>query len=259
MTLTRRAVVTVLGIWLFVIATVAAMVTIRQAPEALGHVSGDGAPRRLSARWPATGLNELKVAASDGEVTITAADTNEIEVSVDVRPARQGGSFFSRFRASGNPSDAQLEHRESDGRSTVRLERGNGPLEEHWTIRVPQHFRAQVDMGDGRLSIIGVEGGVWAKANAGLGSSAGTMTVDVPGGALDLSLAVGNINATTGSTTHGAVDVRSDVGDAVLTLAGRAINAPREPGPGHHLRLDGDGPHALRVRVNVGDATLRIR
>lgn len=260
MTLTRRAVVTVLGIWLFVIATVAAMVSIRQSADDVedGAVA-DLSPRQLTGRWAATGLNELKLAASDGEVTITAADVAEVEVSVDVRPARKGSSFFSRFKGSGNPAGATVHHQESDGRTTVRLNGGNGPLEEHWTIRVPRHFRAQVEMGDGRLSITGIEGGVWAKANAGLGSRPGTMTVDVPGGALDLSLAVGEVTATTGSTNHGNVDVSSDVGDAKLTIAGRAINAPREPGPGHRLRLDGEGPHALRVRVNVGDATLRIR
>lgn len=259
MTLTRRALLTVLGIWLFVIATVAGVVSLRQSPDAIDGAPVDPSPRHLTSTWPAAGLTALKVAASDGEVTITAADIAQVEVSVDVRQARQGNSFFSRFRRSGNPGAAQIQHEETDGRSTVRLNGSDGPLEEHWTIRVPKYFAAHVEMGDGRLSVTGIEGGVWAKANAGLDSSPGRMTVDVPGGALDLSLAVGQIVATTGSTNHGAVDVRSDVGDAKLTLAGREINAPREPGPGHRLRLEGEGPHTLRVRVNVGDATLRIR
>lgn len=259
MSLTRRAVLTVVGIWLFVIATVVVMVALREAPADAVDMSGDGTPRHLSARWPASGLTHLKLTATDGNVTISAGETSEVEVSVEVRPARRQSSFFSKLRASGNPASATLSHHESDGRSAVRLDGANGPLEEHWTIRVPKHFAAEVDMADGRLSITGVEGGVWARANAGLGSTAGVMDVDVPGGALDLRLQVGTINATTGSTNHGAVDVRSDVGDARLSLAGRSIQAPREPGPGHRLRLDGDGPHALRVKVNVGDASLKIR
>jgi hypothetical protein len=102
-------------------------------------------------------------------------------------------------------------------------------------------------------------GGVRVKANAGLGSEGGSIRVNVPGGRLDLSLHVGDIHAVTTSTSRGPVDVQASVGDARLTLAGRAIVSPREPGPGHRVRLNDSGPDAVTVKVGVGTASLDIK
>ena len=233
MTLSRRAILTVLGIWLFIIAAVTGVVSMRGTSPAAWASTGDSQPATLAARWPATALQELRLEATQGAVTIVTTDADEVAVSVEVRPTRRTHSFFSR--GSGIPADAQLIHDEIGTQTALRLTDAGGPVEEHWTVRVPKRFsvRATVNVGD--LKVSGVEG------------------------ALELEVSVGTITADSSSVTHGAVDVRSDVGDARLSVEGRSIIAPRRPGPGHHLRLDGDGPHTLTLRVNVGDANLRIR
>lgn len=233
MTLTRRAVVTVLGIWLFIIATVAAMVSLRGTSSPASGPSADPQPRTLVGRWEAAPLREISVVATSGAVTIAGADADEVDVSVEVRPARRTRALFSR--ASGDPGTARLVHEATGTHASLRVADTHGPVEEHWTVRVPRRFGVRVDMHEGRLVVTGVEG------------------------ALDLDVSVGTIDADSHSTTHGAVDVRSQVGDARLTVAGRSIVAPRQPGPGHRLRLDGEGAQALTLRVDVGDATLRIR
>jgi hypothetical protein len=233
MTLSRRAILTVLGIWLFIIATVAGLVSMRDTDANRSEMSSDAQPRTLTARWPAAALQDVRLVATSGAVTLTTGDTDEVDVSVEVRPARRTNAFFSR--GSGDPAAVELMHEETGTQTTLRVSDAGGPVEEHWTVRVPKRFGVRATLGTGRMRVSGVEG------------------------ALDLDVSVGTVSAESGSTTHGTVDVRSDVGDAQLTLAGRSIVAPREPGPGHRLRLDGDGPHALKLRVSVGDAILHIR
>ena len=69
----------------------------------------------------------------------------------------------------------------------------------------------------------------------------------------------GDIHARTTSTSRGPVDVQASVGDAHLTLAGRTIVSPREPGPGHRVRLTDEGPDAVTVKVGVGTASVDIK
>ncbi len=233
MTLSRRAILTVLGIWLFIIAAVTGVVSMRGTSPAAWASTGDSQPATLAARWPAGALQELRLEATQGAVTIVTSDADEVDVSVEVRPTRRTHSFFSR--GSGIPANAQLIHEERGTQTALRVTDAGGPVEEHWTVRVPKRFGVQATVNVGDLKVSGVEG------------------------ALDLEVSVGTITADSSSVRHGAVDVRSDVGDARLSVEGRSIIAPRRPGPGHRLQLDGDGPHTLTLRVNVGDATLRIR
>ena len=249
--MSRRVVVIAVGIWIACIAIAAELVALRGTPQA------PQAARTLSVDVEAAGLQSIDLRASDGTVEVVGTDEDRIRISTEVSTPGQ------KRRWGGFPADlsrADLVAGRSGEVFTARVRvPGNDPIVERWTVRVPRRFRVILDANDSAVEVSDVSGGVSARANAGLGSAPGSIRVNVPGGRLDLSLHVGEIHAQTSSASRGPVDVESGVGDARVTLAGRNIVSPREPGPGHRLRLSDAGPDAVKLRVGVGNATLDIK
>lgn len=183
---------------------------------------------------------------------------DEIQVAVDVSNGSTG--FRLLGSATGDASRTELDSRSTAEALRLRLRGATGDgLDERWHVRVPARLAADVTIHEGTVQITGLEGGVRASVDGGAGHAPGVLQVDVPRGPLDLAVGVGSIDARTAETPRGAVDVRSTVGRATLVLDGHEIVAEREAGPGDRVKLKGDGPDGITVRVSVGDARVRIR
>jgi len=250
--MTRRVVIVGVVIWLAVIAVAAQLVAVRG--------SGDTPPqtRTFIADVDAAGLKALDLRTTDGTVEVIGSDEDRVRISAEVSTPGQKRKWRVSFAADLNRAELVSERRGDAISVRVRVP-GNDTVIEKWTVRVPRRFSVGLEAGDSAVIVTDVAGGVRAEANAGLGSAPGSMRVNVPGGRLDLSLHVGDIRAQTASTSRGPVDVQASVGDAHLTLAGRTIVSPREPGRGHRVRLNDAGPDAVTVKVGVGTASVDIK
>lgn len=249
--MSKRSLVTV-GLVVWGVALVAAVVsgraTVMPAPST----------NALQALVPAAGVTRLEIVAGDGNVTIAAAPSDQIELVVDLSSSPPVGVFVG-----GRVGDAAHTSLDSSTHGTtvtahLRGAIGEG-LIERWTVRVPARLAADVSVHRGQIDISGVEGGVRARADSGVGHDEGVIRVDVPRGPLDLSLGVGTIDARAAETPRGGIDVRSNVGHASLAVDGHDIVAGHEPGPGERVRLTGQGPDDIVARVSVGSARVRIR
>jgi len=250
--MSRKVIVIVVGVWLAGIAVAAELVALRGASQAPVE------SRTFTVEASAAGLRAIDVSATDGSVEIVGTDEDQIRISAQVSTPGQKVKWGVNFPADLNRTELKGERKGDVFSARVRVP-GNARVIERWTVRVPRRFSVNLDAKDSTVVISEVAGGVRASANAGLGSDAGSMRVNVPGGRLDLNLHVGDIQAQTSSASRGPVDVQANVGDARLTLAGRNIVSPREPGPGHRLRLNDAGPDAVTLRVGVGTASLDIK
>jgi hypothetical protein len=216
--------------------------------------------RTLTSHVPAAGVTVVDLETGDAEVEVVAGPDDAIDVRVEASPA--SARRIGIGSPSGDPARADLETTVSNGVLKVRLlDHQMGAFEGRWTITAPARVAARLAIRDGRVDVTGLTGGVTASMGAGLHTNAGRIHVDVPRGALDLSIGVGDVDAKTGAAGYGKVDVRSTVGDASLYVDGHAVDAPHEPGPGHRLQLapGGTAGDDLKVRATVGSASLRIR
>jgi hypothetical protein len=250
--MSRRVVVVAVGVWLVGIAVAAQIVALRGDPPA------PQPPRTLSANVEASGLQSIELRVTDGAVEVVGTDEDRIRISTEISTPAQRRRWSDGF--AGDLARTDLVSARNGDVFTARLRvPGNDRIVERWTVHVPRRFRVRLDANDSTVTVTDVSGGVNVRAKAGLGSEPGSIRVNVPGGRLDLSLHVGEIHAQTSSAARGPVDVESSVGDARITVAGRSIRSPREPGPGHRLRLSDEGPDAIKLRVGVGTATLDIK
>jgi hypothetical protein len=246
----RSLVITGLVVWS--VALVAAVVSGR------GAIMPAPSTNSLQAVVPASGISRLEIVGGDGNVTIAASASDQIELAVDLASNPPIGVFVGK--RVGDAAQTTLDSSTQGTTMTAHLRGAIGDgLTERWTVRVPARLAADVSMHRGQIDITGIEGGVRARADSGIGHESGAIRVDVPRGSLDLSLGVGTIDARAGETPRGGIDVRSRVGRASLSVDGHSIVAGREPGPGERVRLTGEGSDDIVVRVSVGDAHVRIR
>jgi len=212
----------------------------------------------LTASVPAAGLSRIEISAGLGQIDLGVAPGDQIEIAV----ALESGGVAGRLIGTpvGDAARTTLD-------STVRGETlgarvagavGEG-LTEHWTVRVPARLAADVTLDRGVIHITEVQGGVRAAAHAGVGHEPGVIDVDVPRGALALTMGVGTIRAHTRETPPGDIDVQSRVGRARLSIDGHDLVTTGQHGSGERVRLAGDGTDGLVIRVSVGDAHVQVR
>ncbi len=221
--------------------------------------------REISATHKATGLSELELITGNGSVTVTPSPGDEVHVYLTVSPRKGGGGdkkgvlgwlFTSRLDQQEMLDSIELSTTEKDGRLVIRpLPRGGArqdQVTERWVVEVPARFAVNVEADSSAVAIHGIEGGVRLRQGHG------KAIVDVPGGAVDLALAVGDIQADVGSAHDSAIDVRSKVGDTKVWLDDRRVTVNRPPGPGSYFRLEGDAHSQVAIRVTVGNVKLRL-
>ena len=250
--MSRRNIVIAVGVWLAAIAVAAELVAVRGAAQQPSE------SRSFAADADAKGLLSFDLRAADGSVEVIGTDEDRIRIAVDVSTSSERRRWYHVQMAEVSRAELISERNGTVFTARVRIP-GGGPVVERWTVRVPRRFAVAVGANDGAFVISDVSGGVRVRAKAGLGSKPGSIRVNVPGGRLNIALGVGDIDVQTSSASRGPVDVESSVGDARLTVAGRVIESPRSPGPGHRLRLNDAGPDAITLRVGVGNATLDIK
>ena len=250
--MSRRVLVVIGVVWLGLIAVAAELVALRgssQAPPAI---------RTFTADVSGAALEAIELRTTDGAVEVIGTDEDQIRISAEVSTPGQKKRWRFNHPANLDRGELIAERHGAVFSARVRVP-GNDTVIERWTVRVPRRFRVDLGAGDSAVVVSDVAGGVRVRANAGLGSDPGSIRVNVPGGRLDLGLHVGDIHAVTSSVSRGPVDVEASVGDARVTLVGRNIVAPREPGPGHRIRLKDSGADAIVLRVGVGKASLDIK
>ena len=244
--------IAVIGLALWGAAVVAAAVAGRPAPTPAPSTNA------LSTTVSAAGLWRVDISAGQGQVEVGVTPGDQIEIAVALESGGTGARLpgTSRGDAARTTLDAAVQSQTLRARVSGAI--GDG-LIERWAVRVPARLAAEVTLRRGVITVTGVEGGVRASADSGVGQELGAIAVDVPRGPLLLTLGVGTIRARAGETPPGDIDVRSRVGHARLSLEGHDIVTTDQYGAGEHVRLKGDGTDGVIARVSVGDAHVRVR
>ena len=224
-------------------------------------------PRELTWEVPATGVQNLRLAAGNGQVEVVPSSDGVVRVRLraelkrwsDDEPWRRIAAWFL---TSEHEEDAELmaalalEHERRGGTLELGLRPGGrtrtNRVNETWRLELPPGARAEVELGSGDVVVEGIAGGVEVRLGAG------DVRVSAPSGDLDVTVDVGDIDVRLGSLSTREVELTADVGDTRLWVAGNRVEHAREPGPGNHTSLRGSGQYAVRARVTVGDVAVRV-
>lgn len=244
------------------------LVTLSTAVLSCSVVSalGAGGTRVFERELPASDLSRVSVIAGNGEITVIATPEEVVRVRLEARAKRWTGdddrgplAWFLSRRLEDEPDLLQaisLSERVEDGELVLRAHpRGRSResrIAETWRLEVPARLALELSASSAEVEVSGVAGGVRLRQGHG------AAIVTVPGGDLDLGVQVGRLEARSGAREWRRVGLRSDVGSTRLLLDGRRMRYPNPPGPGSHVTLEGRGEDTLELRVQVGDAVLRL-
>lgn len=236
----------------------AALLLLSALPLAAQADPASTMPRTLKADVAGTGFNTVALEVGVGELHVTASNDDKLHVQVTLRRKERQFMWFFHWMGGGTSDQiaaASIEQKTSGDRLTLSLSyphSSGDDMKQEWDVQLPARLKVDAVMEVGDLSIEGVEGGVAAKLNVG------EVSIDVPQGAIDASVDVGEIRAKNATARHGKVQLASNIGDAVLIMSGSESGYHDHGGLGSKVSLDGSGPDAMQLKVNIGDVSLHV-
>jgi len=225
----------------------------------LARADDTGMPRVLNAEVPTTGVNTLALEVGVGEMHITVSNDDKVHAQVTLRHKEREFMWFFHWMDGGTSKEiaaAAIQQKRSGDRLTLTVdyprESDGNDMKQEWDVQLPARMKLDAVMQVGDCSIEGVAGGVGAKLNVG------ELSIDVPKGAIDASVDVGEIRAKSASGQHGRIQLSSNIGDAVLVLQGTESGTHEHGGLGSRVSLEGSGPDAIQLKVNIGEVSLHL-
>ena len=236
----------------------AALLLLSALPLAAPADTASSMPRTLKADLAAAGVNTVALEVGVGELHVTASGDDQVHVQVTLRHKERQFMWFFHWMDGGSADQiaaAAIQQKTSGDRLTLSLSyphSSNNDMKQEWDVQVPARMKLDAVMEVGDLGVEGVAGGVAAKLNVG------EVSIDVPRGAIDAQVDVGEIRAKTATARHGKIQLATNIGDAVLVIEGSESGYHDHGGLGTSVTLDGSGPDAMQLKVNIGDVSLHV-
>ncbi|MGZ8376307.1 MAG: hypothetical protein ACXW61_01965 [Gemmatirosa sp.] len=179
--------------------------------------------------FDAAGLTGIDLDAEVGDVELHGAAADSVQVQVTLR-----SSDAERLARECLPKSS-LDVRRDGAVLTVRLEqRTRDRCGTRWRIAMSPRLHARVRARVGDVTVTGLASGI------------------------DVATGNGDIDVRSRATSHGRVEVRSDVGRVAVRVHGYAVPAERPQGAGQRATLRGPGGPDLVLHTRIGRASLVI-
>ena len=202
--------------------------------------------RALEANFTAEGIHEVRIAADEGAITWKAGGS-AIVVRVELGPTRHHGKRADLVQV-GIKDEIDHGVLQLDAKSSA-----SGAFAERWTITMPESIAVRARLKEGDVRIEGFDRGVT------LHLEVGDATISAPRGDVEASVAVGDLDVSSGAAETPRVELRTNVGQVRLWVGGAELHHARSPGSGDRLSLERSGGERLQLSSGVGDIRLRIR
>lgn len=220
-------------------------------------------PVTVTADAPASGLQNLKFESTAGEAKISVSPDDAVHLKLKLQQEER------KLLGVSLPGEATLKDVEGakvgqkrDGDTLVVSatfpsgEDHNADVKQNWEIQVPARFGVDAAMGEGRLVISGMSGGVKA------GLKAGEILIHVAAGPVSASTSAGRLSVISDNSQPHIVHVKSTFGLAIADLQGTYYGPPEQHGGSHFfgnsVNEQGPGKDDFDLSVTAGLASLRI-
>ncbi|HSN16801.1 MAG TPA: hypothetical protein VLV87_01210 [Gammaproteobacteria bacterium] len=237
---------------------IAALLLLSALPLAAHAEPTSSMPRILKSELAATGINGVALEVGVGELHVTTSNDDKVHVQVTLRHKERQFLWFFHWMDGGSASQiaaATIQQKRGGDRLTLSLSyphSGDDDMKQEWDVQIPPRLRLDATMEVGDLGVDGVSGGVTARLNVG------EVSIDVPQGSIDASVDVGEIRAKTATAKRGKIQLITNIGDAMLVIQGSESGYHDHGGLGTRVSLDGSGPDAVQLKVNIGDVSLHV-
>ncbi|HEY4127675.1 MAG TPA: hypothetical protein VGN70_06480 [Gammaproteobacteria bacterium] len=225
-------------------------------------------PVTLKTDIPAAGLQFLSLKGTAGETSISVSPDDAVHVTLVMQQEER--------HVLGIALSTEATLRDTEGAKIGQVHKGdtltlsvifpsgddhNSDVKQEWTVQVPERFGVDASMGEGRMAIDGVKGGVKAQL------AAGEVVIHVPSGAIYGRLSAGRLHVISDADEPRDVTIKSTFGLAVLSLDGQYYGPPPEKNDGFlsHLHMlgnsvtqQGKGKDDVDLKVTAGLADLRF-